>query len=163
MPFDEQFHRAIADLFREVTRGTAPDAAWVLNPGDRGLIASLAALSAEDASARPAGRTSIASHADHLRYGLALLNRWAAGDPDPFSTANYSASWRCQTVTATEWTQLREALAREADNWQAALRQPRPLDRAGLMGVLSSVVHLAYHLGAMRQLNAVTSGPRASD
>jgi hypothetical protein len=29
--------------------------------------------------------------------------------------------------------------------------------------MLSSVVHLAYHLGAIRQINPAAAGPRAKD
>jgi hypothetical protein len=159
MADDDLLNRVVADLFREVTMGTAADAAWVLNPGDRGLLASLEALSAGDASARPGGRASIAAHTDHVRYGLHLLNRWASGEADPFSTADYSASWRRQTVTEREWKDLRDMLARESRDWQAALRLPRHLDVMALSGMISSVVHLAYHLGAIRQLNAAAAGP----
>lgn len=163
MALEDLLQPVLADLFREVAMGPAADAAWVLNPGDRGLLASLDALSAEEASARPGGRASIAAHTDHVRYGLQLLNRWASGDADPFSTADYSASWRRQMVTETEWRDLRDALARESRDWQAVLRQPRQVDRIALAGMISSVVHLAYHLGAIRQLNSAAAGPRAKD
>jgi hypothetical protein len=144
-------------------QGAAPDAAWVLNRGDRGLLASLEALSAVAASARPGGRSSIAAHVDHLRYGIELLNRWASGEDDPFATADYSASWRRQNVSETEWRQLRDALARDARAWERALLQPRSVDLAGLTGMLASVVHLAYHLGAIRQINLAAAGPPAQD
>jgi hypothetical protein len=163
MTHDDQLHRAVADLFREVALGPASDAAWVLNPEDRGLLASLDALSAADASARPGGRSSIAAHADHVRYGLELLNRWASGEANPFATADYAASWRRQVVAEGEWKDLRDALAREARDWLRAVRQPRQMDQVALMGMLSSVVHLAYHLGAIRQINAATAGPHARD
>jgi hypothetical protein len=163
MQWNSELHRAFADLFHEVMHGPSADAAYVLNPGDRGLTASLDALTAEDASARPGGRSSIASHVDHVRYGLALLNRWASGDSDPFAAADYSASWRRQSVTEGSWRELREALAREAHAWEQAVQQPRDLDRVALTGMLASVVHLAYHVGAIRQINARTAGPRAKD
>jgi hypothetical protein len=144
-------------------RGAAPDEAWVLNRGDRGLLASLEALSAEAASARPGGRSSIAAHVDHLRYGIELLNRWASGEDDPFAAADYSASWRRQNVSDTEWRQLRDALARDTRAWEHALLQPRSVDLPGLTGMLASVVHLAYHLGAIRQINLAAAGPPAQD
>jgi hypothetical protein len=163
MLLNENVQQAIAELFHELTQGPAPDAAWVLNPGDGGFIASLEAVSSEEASGRPGGRSSIAAHVDHVRYGLHLMNRWAAGEEDPFATANYSASWRRQRVTDEEWRNLREALAREAHLWERALQAPRHADRPALTGMIASVVHLAYHLGAIRQISAATVGPPAKD
>ena len=163
MEHHHELHRAVADLFAELTMGSAQDAAWVLNPGDRGLLASLESLTAEDASSRSGGRSSIAAHVDHLRYGLGLMNRWAAGEQNPFATADYSASWERQVVAAREWRELLERLAREVRGWDKSIRQPRELDRMALTGMIGSVVHLAYHLGAIRQLNPGAAGPRAKD
>ena len=69
--------RVLVALLSEALYGPRGDA-FFLNSGDRGLLASLDALSAETASARPGGRSSVASHVEHLRYGLELLNRAAA-------------------------------------------------------------------------------------
>jgi hypothetical protein len=100
---------------------------------------------------------------DHVRYGLELMNRWASGEENPFATANYSQSWQRQSVNEEEWRNLREALARELQSWERAVREPRDLDGTGLTGMIASVVHLAYHLGAIRQLNGAIAGPRAKD
>ena len=43
-------HASLALLFAELTDGAPPDAAYMLNPGDAGLLRSLDALSAEAAS-----------------------------------------------------------------------------------------------------------------
>jgi catechol 2,3-dioxygenase-like lactoylglutathione lyase family enzyme len=88
--------------------------AFFLNTGDRGLIASLDALSAETASARPGGRSSVASHVEHLRYGLELLNRESKGER-LWATANWADAWTHQTVTEDQWRKLRADLAREAE------------------------------------------------
>ena len=85
---------ALRGLLTEATDGPS-NAAYFLNRGDRGLLASLRGLSAAQASARPQGRSSIASHVHHLRYGLSLINRWARGE-DPYANANWSDSWRHQ-------------------------------------------------------------------
>ena len=82
-PLDAVLRETLAGLLRELVDGPPGSFAYVLNPGDRGLLASLDELSAEAASAQPGGRSSIAAHVDHLRYGLELLNRWARGE-DPW-------------------------------------------------------------------------------
>jgi hypothetical protein len=150
-------------ILRELIDGADADAGWALNPGDRGLLASLDALTASAASARPNGRSSIAAHVDHLRYGLELLNRWAGGEKDPFRDADYAASWGRQQVDEAAWRKLRDALARQARTWLIAVEHPREVDDVELTGIIASAVHLAYHLGAIRQIDAAASGPPARD
>jgi hypothetical protein len=156
-------HRALSTLLRELIDGAHEETAWVLNPGDQGLLTSLERLSAADASApAPGGGPPIAAHVDHLRYGLELLNRWSRGE-EPFAEANYSASWGRTSVTDTEWADLRDQLRREADHWRDAVQEPLQMDEAALTGMLASVTHLAYHLGAIRQVNRALRGPQARD
>jgi hypothetical protein len=150
-------------LLRELLYGPPKEFAFVLNPGDAGLLASLDKLSAEQASARPQGRSSIAAHVDHLVYGFSLLNRWLAGDNDAFSGADYADSWTRQEVTGDAWGALRKKLAEEAAAWVNAAGTPREWDSTTLNGAIGSIVHLAYHAGAIRQIDAAAHGPRAAD
>jgi hypothetical protein len=152
-------------LVRELVHGS-PDPAertYVLNRGDGGLLAALDRLSAAAASATPAGGPSVAAHVDHLRYGLSLLNAWAAGALPPADQTDWTASWRRTAVSDAEWRALREALRREADAWAAALGAPRALTDVEAGWLVGSVAHLAYHLGAIRQLDRATRGPTAED
>jgi hypothetical protein len=150
--------RSLNVILRELIDGAASEAGWLLNPGDRGLLASLDLLSAEAASASHDGRASIAAHVDHLRYGLELLNRWTEGH-DPFATADYSVSWQCESVSVDEWRTLRMALAREAHAWMESAAQPREWNDTTLTGALAGAAHLAYHLGAIRQIEPTAKGP----
>jgi hypothetical protein len=158
---DAQLTRAVLTLLRELADGTVPEAAWVLNPGDQGLLRPLDSLSASAASTL-VGDSSIAAHVDHLRYGLELMNRWSAGE-SPFGDADYAASWRRITVSDQEWKELRRRLRNEIEHWGAAVARPRDLTDADLTAVVGSVVHLAYHVGAIRQMNRVLRGPKARD
>ena len=81
--------RTLSTLFGELVNGAAKDSGYMLNGGDEGLLRSLEKLSAEDASALTATGSSIAAHADHLRYGLSLMNRWSQGE-NPFGSADWS-------------------------------------------------------------------------
>ena len=153
---------ALTAVLREVLEGPAASGAFVLNPGDRGLLASLDLLSAEDASARPGGRSSVAAHVEHLRYGFELRNRWARGE-DPWSTATWAASWERQQVTDDQWRALRSAFADEARTWLRTSGEPREWNSLDLTEAMASTVHLAYHLGAIRQLAQAASGPPAQD
>jgi hypothetical protein len=150
-------------LLRELLYGPPKEFAFVLNPGDAGLLASLDRLSAEQASARSGERSSIAAHVDHLVYGLSLLNRWLAGDKDAFSGTDYAVSWTRQVVTDDGWRILRKRLAEEAGAWVTAAGTPREWDSMTLNGAIGSIVHLAYHIGAIRQIDPKVSGPKATD
>ncbi|HEY6359651.1 MAG TPA: DinB family protein [Vicinamibacterales bacterium] len=162
MPLDTLLRETLSGLLRELVDGPSGDVAFVVNPGDQGLLGSLARLSAPDASARPGGRSSVAAHVQHLRYGFEILNRWLRGE-NPFADASYAASWGRQQVTDEEWRDLRNALDREVRAWMSAVTAPREWDAVTLSGAIGSVAHLAYHLGAIRQLVASASGPPAAD
>ena len=156
------FRQALAGLLHELVDGPPGDVAFIVNQGDPGILASLARLSAADVSARPGGRSSVAAHVHHLHYGFSLLNRWACGET-PFADANWAASWRMQQVTDDRWRELRAALDREVHSWMSAVSERQDWDSMALSGAMSSVAHLAYHLGAIRQLVPAASGPPATD
>ena len=153
---------SLASLFSELTDGPPAEAAFMLNGGDRGLLRSLDDIGAPAASAvPPAGGAPIAAHVDHLAYGLSLLNRWSGGDPDPWTGADWTAGWRRTAVNDAEWKALRESLRGEVRHWLAALQKPRELSAIELNGVIASIGHLAYHLGAIRQIDRALQGPKA--
>ena len=154
--------RSLETLFREIIDGPDASAAWMLNGGDAGLLRSLAALTASAASAVPAdGSASVAAHVDHVRYGLSLMNRWGAGEPDPWSTADWTASWSRSVVNDQEWAALRQSLEAESRAWLEILRAPREYSDMELNGVIASIAHLAYHFGAIRQIDRSIRGPLA--
>lgn len=154
---------ALAAVFSEIVNGPASDGAFLLNREDEGLLRSLDKLSATDASRLPpSGGASIAAHVDHLCYGLGLLVRWNDGE-EPFHDADFSASWRRLTVSDAEWTTLRERLRAATRQWQDAIRHPRAANQAALTEIIASAAHLAYHLGAIRQIDRSIRGPAARD
>jgi hypothetical protein len=149
----------LSTLFRELTAGAAESGAYMLNAGDEGLLASLDRLSAAAASALTATGSSVAAHVDHLRYGLSLMNRWSTAGEDAFKDADWSVSWKKTTVTDDEWRTLRADLRVEADRWLTVLRWPREVHEIELNGMIGSIAHLAYHLGAIRQIDRTLRGP----
>ncbi len=151
----------VSTLLNEVLAGPA-EVGYFLNPGDAGLLRSLDRLSAAQASApAPGGGASIAAHVDHLRYGLELLNRELAGEK-AFDHADYSASWRRLTVSDREWVDRRDQLRAEATRLREAVQQSRAMSDIDITNVFAMVVHLAYHLGAIRQIDPAAKGPPAS-
>ena len=152
---------SLTTLFAELTQGAQKAGGYMLNGGDAGLLRSLDRLSAAAASTPTPTGSSIASHVAHLLYGLSLMNRWSAGE-DPFANADWGAAWRRTQVSEEEWRSLREDLRREAESWLNALRTPREVDEAGVTGMVGSIAHLAYHFGAIRQIDRAARGPSDS-
>jgi hypothetical protein len=157
---EARLEQVLVTLLSEALYGPRGDA-FFLNTGDRGLLASLDLLSANIASAQPGGRSSVASHVEHLRYGLELLNREAKGER-LWAVANWADAWTHQTVTDAQWKKLRADLAREAQTWLEVMKQPPDWDDVGLGSAVGSIPHLTYHLGAIRQLAQAASGPPAT-
>jgi hypothetical protein len=161
----DRFAQTLSVIFRELVQGSPDSGArtYVLNQGDQGLLASLDRLSAKAASASHDGGASIAAHVDHLRYGLSLLNRWGDGISPPWPAMDWTESWRRNVVSDDGWRTLREELRRETAKWALVLSKPRDVSEAEAGWITGSVVHLAYHLGAIRQIDRALRGPTAED
>ena len=151
----------LARLFSELVDGAAAGGtAFVLNSGDAGLLRSLDKLSAADASHAVNGGATIAAHAQHVRYGLSLMNQWASEGGNPFANAKWDEAWKTSTVDANAWDEIRAGLRDETHRWLHQLASPRDVAEVELTGMAASVAHLAYHLGAIRQINKDARGPR---
>ena len=122
---DSIFQRALSKLLTEIFDGPPGAEAYMLNPGDPGLLRQLESVPASAASRRPMpGKTTIAAHVDHVHYGFTLLNRWAGGEANPWADADWNASWQRTQVTDAEWrTAARSPPPRSRS---LAKRRPQP-------------------------------------
>lgn len=154
-------HRPLRQLFSELVEGPADRAeAFMLNTGDIGLLRSLDDVSPAEASHAVDGGATIAAHAQHVRYGLSLMNRWAANGGNPFADAKWDEAWKVSVVSETQWEEIRHGLRNEAQCWLDVLGAPREMAPIELTGMIASIAHLAYHLGAIRQIAKSARGPR---
>lgn len=152
---------ALTCLFSELVDGTSDrTGAFILNSGDRGLLRSLDKISAADASRSVNDGATIAAHAQHLGYGLSLMNRWAIEGGNPFADAAWDKAWSTRHVDESAWTEIKKGLGDEAHRWLEALKSPREVTELELTGIIASIAHLAYHLGAIRQISKGGRGPR---
>jgi hypothetical protein len=152
---DRVLQRALSKMLTEIFDGPPGQEAYLLNPGDPGLLRQLDAIDAGAASKRPMpGKTTIASHADHLHFGLVLLNRWAAGESNPWEGADWNASWQRTKVTEDQWRTLRDGLRKETEKWQKVVTARTDWDDMAASAALSTAAHTAYHFGAIRQILA---------
>ena len=151
----------LTTLYSELVQGANnPGGAFILNTGDAGLLRSLAKLSAADASKTSHGGATIAAHARHLAYGISLMNRWAREGGNPFADARWDEAWRTSVVDAEEWAEIQRELAEETIQWLRHLERPRDAAGVELHGMVASIAHLAYHLGAIRQIDKAARGPK---
>jgi hypothetical protein len=156
-----EFGPVLTHLFSELVDGATNQAgAFILNSGDVGLLQSLGRLSANDASRSANDGATIAAHAQHLRYGLSLMNRWATAGGNPFADAKWDEAWRLSVVDPATWEEIRNGLRYETRAWLDALGSMREVSAIEMSGMVASIAHLAYHLGAIRQIDRQTRGPR---
>jgi hypothetical protein len=153
----EDLFATLATLLRELAHGADPVRGYVLNKGDAGLLASLDRLTAGEASNASAGGATIAAHVAHVTYGLSLMNRRKAGEhPAP----DWSLAWKIGAVSEPEWERLRRELRAEVDRWLGTVAQPRDVTPAELNDLVAEVAHVSYHMGAIRQIQAGSRGPK---
>jgi hypothetical protein len=132
----------------------------MLNSGDQGLLRALDTTSADEASRSVNGGATVAAHAQHVRFGLSLMNRWAREGGDPFADAKWDEAWKVSGVDEPAWSEIRNGMRSEAHQWLTVLGSPRAVTPVEFAGMLASIAHLAYHLGAIRQISKGTRGPR---
>ena len=151
----------LTTLFSELVDGAKkPGGAFVLNSGDVGFLKSIEKLSAADASRSVNGGATIAAHVQHVRYGLSLMNKWGKEGGDPFSDAKWDEAWKVSGVNDAQWKEIRGGMVTEAHEWLDVFRKPRNVNGLELTGMIGSIAHLAYHMGAIRQIDKSTRGPR---
>jgi len=88
------------------------------------------------------------------------MNRWAREGGNPFADAKWDEAWKTRAVDEPQWREIKSGLRGESEQWLNALKSPRDVGRVELAGMIGSIAHLAYHLGAIRQISKETRGPR---
>jgi hypothetical protein len=148
-------------LFSELVDGANERGnAVILNSGDIGLLRSIDKLSAAEASRSVNQGATIAAHARHLAYGLSLMNRWASEGGNPFADAKWDEAWKTSVVNDAEWKSIRKALDEETHRFLQHLGTPREVTTVELNGMVGTIAHVGYHLGAIRQIDKGTRGPK---
>jgi hypothetical protein len=143
--------RAVMPILAEAFAGPADPRSthFVNNEPDCGVFGTLDGLSAAQASTPPApGRPTAAAHAEHLRFSLDVSTRWLRGD---HSRADWPGSWAVQAVDDAQWMRLRERLRDEYAQLLELIDARTEMDEELLAGIVGTVAHAAYHLGALRQ------------
>lgn len=159
----ERLGQAIVTLLAEGVVGTEEGPVWFTD-ARAGLLQVLRGLSHAAASTPPGpGRNTVVAHVEHLRYSLNLANRALRGE-NAYATANWEESWALQSVDEAGWKRLLDELEREyralvdvvasTDAWVQGENE--------FTGTLANLVHVGYHLGAIRQIVRSLEGATAS-
>ncbi|TCP28709.1 hypothetical protein EV207_11619 [Scopulibacillus darangshiensis] len=139
---------SIKPILKEAFEGPgAEDGSWFTNTQlDSGIFGTLKAMSADEASISIYGST-IASHADHIRYYLWVINTMIRGnEPD----RNWESSWEITRVDETRWHQIQKDLYQEYMILNEKIDSPDLEDK--VINILGAIAHSSYHLGALRQM-----------
>jgi hypothetical protein len=88
------------------------------------------------------------------------MNRWATEGGNLFADATWDEAWKTSAVAEPEWQAIRNGLRDEVERWLKALGSPREATEIEITGMFGSIAHLAYHLGAIRQIAKEPRGPR---
>ena len=147
---------ALFVLWDEILGRAGPGAEpHVLDP-DAGWASTLAAVDAATASLRVApDGTSVAGQTAHAALALAYLEDILDGRA---TETDWPASFLPAEVDPIEWDLRRERLLAVADRVGARLRADPSWTHDHLLRIMSHVVHLAYHLGAVRQMVRAVRG-----
>ncbi len=146
------FQTAYYQLLRECFEGRpeGQEYTWFVE-GTEGMFDGLDAVSAERASVKPSGDcASVAGHAYHVRYALANANRYLGG---PGLEGDWESSWAKQSVSVAEWAELKASIRHEYEFLLNALQSHEDWgSQDQVTGAMAQLPHMAYHLGAIRQL-----------
>ena len=158
MATSQNWVEGILDILKEALEGGAPgegtaflDGTEADGSGNNGLFATLAALSAEQASQEVGGNT-VAGQARHTAFHLEVCVRWERdGDHGPH---DWQGSFLPAQVDNEQWRGVQQRLRAAYDEFceyaRSLAEQPASGDLAS--SLTGAVAHVAYHLGAIRQL-----------
>lgn len=153
---DPVFVNGWLDVLREAVEGGRPgegtaflDNTKADESGNSGLLAALDGLTAEQASTPTLLGTSVAAHAAHTAYHLEVSVRWAKGDRGPF---DWKGSFEPRAVDEEGWRALRAKVRAAYEGMVGLAQNTSHWDPDAAGGLAAALAHVAYHLGAIRQI-----------
>ena len=145
----DTFLAQVVDLLRETFEGGLPGQGTQYLDHSSGIRSTLRSITAEQASKRLEGHPSIAAHARHMSFHLRVTSEWILGD---HSRRDWVQSFEPQNVNAQEWAELQQELEASRRELVRVIESLTPERFAEEGGAIGAITHLAYHLGAIRQM-----------
>ncbi|MCH1625317.1 hypothetical protein [Fredinandcohnia quinoae] len=156
---NDMLKKSFKVLLKETFDGPGGNGSWYTEskPGS-GIFGTLERVSAEEASI-PVQGTTLAAHVDHTRYYLWMVNTYMKGEkPD----LDWSESWKISSVDEDTWSRFKANLQNEYTTLLENIHSLTSLDEQTSYGILGSLAHSAYHLGAIRQMTKTVKAPTQS-
>lgn len=145
----ELLAKQLKTLLREGIQGPQKDWSYFTDPNSKGVLGTIEKLSSTSASkiSGPNDNT-IAAHVWHLIFALRATSDWIQGDHSP---KDWDESWRIQKVNDSEWAKIQSKLRQHYENFIRVIETVDLSKEEVLSGVIGTIAHVAYHLGAIRQ------------
>ena len=146
----EEYTNSFFQLLRETFEGPPAGTGSAYLDKGAGLFQTLERVTAEAAStpATP-GAPTVAAHCEHVRFYVLALYDFMRGATDKI---DWGQSWVVQTVTPSEWDDLKGQLRRAYATVTEHLRRVEAWGDEEVGDGMAILVHTAYHLGAIRQI-----------
>ena len=139
----------LKEILRETYEGGLAGQGTAYLDHASGIRNTLRPLTTARASMRPDGHPSIAAHARHMAFHLRVATEWVQGVR---IKRDWLGSFEPQTVSDEEWARIQQELEDARTEYLRVMAALGP-DRFVQEGAgIDVVAHLAYHLGAIRQL-----------
>lgn len=140
--------KEIREILRETFEGGLPGQGTQYLDHNAGIFQTLEGLSPQQASFSFQGHPSIAAHVRHMVFHLKVGVEWMQGD---HSKRDWVGSFRPFETDEADWQNLKQNLQDTRNAYLSLLEQAPETEFEEEMGY-GVVAHLAYHLGAIRQL-----------
>jgi hypothetical protein len=148
----EIIRRQLDALLREAFEGGSGSWTYFIdNRPDAGLLGSLAAIGAAEAS-RPVGGSTVAAHVHHAAFAMRVTAAAVEGDD---RAIDWKRSWAVTTVDDAGWRGLLRAARDDYESLRAAISSHATAGERSFGEAVGAIAHLAYHLGAIKQKLAV--------
>ncbi len=146
----DTYHRTLLQMLAEAFGVSSAPHSFFLDTGTSGYLAVLADVDAATASrALKPGNATLAAHCGHVAWILGVAIRMLDGERPAL---NWAESWTVSVVDAAAWDALRARLKTNYEGVVARLSARESLKDDDVMGSLIALVHVAYHLGEVKQM-----------
>ena len=149
----DDFLNDVLYILRETFEGSPEGEGSAYLDRGVGVFATLAQISAEDAS-REVNGTTIAAQTEHAKFYLDRICEFMTGRTEK---VNWEQSWLIETVNETEWNHLREGMRASYENAARTFAEIESWKEDNIGEAIAIIAHSAYHLGGIRQLSKIVN------
>jgi hypothetical protein len=145
------FQSAAASLICEAFEGREDGRKYTWFVQDReALLPSMNDLTAQQVSAElKPGVATIGAHYNHILFALTLVTEEIRGGT---VEGTWESSWEKQSFSADEWHALQSKIREEYEFFLGAFTTKEDWPDDHIIAGLAILPHMAFHLGAIRQL-----------